>query len=296
MTRRKPRATPATVTRWLREGIAPKTFERLVEDLAPSARAARDWQRKGIPERVLRELKPPPAKKKAKAPVRGPRAGRDVPGFVRPPFPEGTRFEEPEETPAPPRRRAAPRKVLTEEQAAGMRRLGLSEDQISAVGRVETEDERDARREREAIQESEGTAPPRERTPLEIEQARELSRLRAEVERLARMIEGPPKLAEEAPSEPMKPFQFDTEPRPGEDEERWLTRIGEDIIAEARTERPGENALDRGERLVNTIRTALHETEGVELMDLVAEVIAEESGMSNRDVYTLYHSPGSIGR
>lgn len=56
---RKPRATPRTVSRWLSEGIAPRTFERLVDTLAPSKATAARWRRDGIPEKTLRAIKPP---------------------------------------------------------------------------------------------------------------------------------------------------------------------------------------------------------------------------------------------
>lgn len=68
--RSKPRASRSTVQRWLREGIAPRTFERLVRDLAPSKGTGARWAREGrIPERALLSIKPP-----RPAPVRVARA------------------------------------------------------------------------------------------------------------------------------------------------------------------------------------------------------------------------------
>lgn len=355
MTRRKPRATPRTVSRWLREGIPEKTWSKLVDGLAPSPATARRWAKEGIPEARLRELKAPPPKPKAKAPPkrRAPQpvaaaparrpAARPSPAHVpeRAPktrrertikqwiddgIPEDVfervieelapdedeaeqwreeeaipvaRLRRLEKIPRPPRPKPArfiapeaPKPVLSAEQISGMKKLGLTEAQIAASGRPETDDERDARVEREAIQEVETAEL---RSPLEIEQARELSRLRSELARAQRMIEGPPpELPQEGRQKPSR-FRFDLQPKSGESDEHWLDRIGEQIIAEAKREREGETSMQRADRLIQLVRVGVDRNEGEQLMDLVADVIALESGMSIRDVYSAFHGSPNLG-
>lgn len=308
MTKRKPRARPATVERWLRKGIPGRTFDRLVQELAPSESTARRWAREEvIPERVLRGLKPPrrPAPPPARRPEpppkrRKPRARPEpreptarFPGWQAkrpPPEPEEVFEEEEEEERPPPRRR--PETVLTREQIAGMVSLGLSPDQISAAGREETQEERDARVEREAIQ-AEAPAERKPVTPLELEQARELLRLRQELERAHRQIEGPPR---PGVVHPLAAFRFDTEPKPGETDDHWFERISEEIIAEARLHREGESPDERADRLVTQIRKSLRDKGDAEaIMDNVATDIAMETGENVRDVYRTFFSPGWRG-
>lgn len=358
MTRRKPRATPRTVQRWLREGIPERTWEKLVDELAPSPSTARRWRREGvIPEARLREIKPPaprrapppppprrpePPRAKAKParpvkPAPTTRRERVIEKWIDDGIPEDVfervieelapdedvaeqwreeeaipvaRLRRLEKIPRPRRPKptrfvpppAAPLPVLTREQVAGMKALGLTEAQIAASGVPETDEQRDARLEREAIQVTEGEVEPekgRPVTPLEIEQAKELARLTRELERAQRMIEGPPPELppeKEEPGKKEKPFRFDTSPRADENDEQWLERIGEQLIREARKERPGESAGARGERIVHMIRTALDTSDGEQLMDLVADVVSLEGGMNVRDVYTLFYSPGTAGR
>jgi hypothetical protein len=328
VTKRKFRARPSTVERWLEEGIPERTFNRLVDELAPSASTARRWQRdEVIPERVLRAIKPPrppaaarpkprarPAPERrrpvAKAPparpVREPprpkrpkrpkaEAPPRFPGWkpVRPPEPPEIEVEEEEWEEAPPPRRPPRRAetVLTREQIAGMKSLGLSADQISAAGREETQEERDARMEREAIA-TEGAAPPKPVTPLELEQARELMRLRAELEQAKRVLEEPPAMVH-----PLGvPFHFDVEPRKGESDDHWFERISEEIIAEARIDRLRESPPQRADRLVNQIRQTLRDKmEAEALMDNVATEIAMETGENIRDIFRTFFSPGWRG-